>query len=59
MLCNVEPDGTYNHGCYLKNRTPEVNPCHLCGFASHTEISLAYQLRWGAIRAGKEILDIF
>lgn len=59
MLCNVEPDGIYNHGCYLKNRTPETNPCQLCGFAAHTEISLAYQFRWGAVMAGKKILDIF
>lgn len=59
MIANVEPDGTYNHGCYLKNRTPEKKPCELCGFAAHTEISLAYQLHWGAIKAGKDILGIY
>jgi len=59
MIANVEPDGTFNQGCYLKNRTPDENPCRLCGFAAHVEISLAYQLRWSAIIAGKEILGIF
>lgn len=59
MIANVEPDGTYNHGCYLKNRIEVDNPCGLCGFAAHTEISLAYQLHWQAITAGKEILGIF
>lgn len=59
MIANVEPDGTFNQGCYLKNRTPDDNPCGLCGFAAHTEISLAYQLHWEAIMAGKNILNIF
>ena len=59
MIANVEPDGTFNQGCYLKNRTPDETPCRLCGFAAHVEISLAYQLHWSAIMAGKEILGIF
>jgi MoaA/NifB/PqqE/SkfB family radical SAM enzyme len=59
MIANVEPDGTFNQGCYLKNRTPDDSPCTLCGFAAHTEISLAYQLHWEAIMAGKDILNIF
>lgn len=59
MIANVEPDGTYNQGCYLKNRTVDDNPCTLCGFAAHTEISMAYQLNFRAIMAGKEILGIF
>ncbi len=59
MIANVEPDGTFNQGCYLRNRTVDDNPCRLCGFAAHTEISLAYQLHWSAIVAGKEILGIF
>lgn len=59
MIANVEPDGTLNHGCYLKNRTADGDPCKLCGFAAHTEISLAYQLHWSAIMAGKEILGLF
>jgi len=59
MIANVEPDGTFNQGCYLKNRTIDDNPCRFCGFAAHTEISLAYQLHWSAIMSGKEILGIF
>lgn len=59
MIANVEPDGTFTQGCYLKNRTIDDNPCHVCGFAAHTEISLAYQLHWSAIMSGKEILGIF
>lgn len=59
MIANVEPNGTYTQGCYLKNRIENKNPCELCGFAAHTEISLAYQLNWEAIMVGKEILNIF
>ena len=59
MIANVEPDGAFNQGCYLQNRTPDADPCRLCGFAAHTEISLAYQLHWEAIMAGKKILEIF
>lgn len=59
LIANIEPDGTYNHGCYLKNRASDNSSCKLCGFAAHAEISLAYQLRWGAIAAGREILGIF
>jgi len=59
MLCNGEPDGTINWGCYLRNRTDEQDPCKHCGFAAHTEISLAYQGSLGALWSGKNILDIF
>lgn len=59
MIANVEPDGTFDQGCYLKNRTTDENPCELCGFAAHTEISLAYQFNLQAIMAGKKILGIF
>jgi MoaA/NifB/PqqE/SkfB family radical SAM enzyme len=59
MIANVEPDGTFIQGCYLKNRTVDENPCLLCGFAAHAEISLAYQLHLSAIMAGREILGIF
>ena len=59
MIANIEPDGSFHQGCYLQNRTTDVNPCRLCGFAAHTEISLAYQLHWSAIMAGQEILGIF
>lgn len=58
MIANVDPDGTYRQGCYLLNRTSGPS-CALCGFAAHTEISLAYQLNWQALGAGREILGIF
>lgn len=59
MLANVDPVGRINHGCYLLNRSPEDKPCSLCGFAAHTEISLAYQFNLEAIFAGRHILRIF
>ncbi|MCL6471667.1 MAG: DUF3463 domain-containing protein [Firmicutes bacterium] len=59
MVADIDPDGTYIQGCYLKNRTPEKNPCKRCGFSAHAEISLAYQLRLDAIGAGREIFGVF
>jgi MoaA/NifB/PqqE/SkfB family radical SAM enzyme len=59
MIANVDPDGSYTQGCYLQNRIDDDQPCKLCGFEAHTEISLAYQLNYEAILAGKKILDIF
>jgi Fe-coproporphyrin III synthase len=53
MIANVEPDGQINTGCYVKNRG-DVN-CTMCGFAAHTEISQAFQLQLGPIRAGMKI----
>jgi len=53
LLANVEPDGTIQRGCYVKNRG-EVN-CALCGFAAHTEISLAFDLNPASILAGWRI----
>lgn len=53
MLADVDPDGKINLGCYVKNRGP-VN-CQSCGFAAHTEISLAYDLNLEAIKVGKRI----
>ncbi len=55
MLVNVEPDGRINSGCYLKNRV-DID-CGLCGFAAHTEISLAFQLRMQPIFVGKKIFN--
>jgi len=40
MIASVDPDGMLTHGCYVKNRG-EIS-CGQCGFAAHTEISLAY-----------------
>ncbi len=50
LIANVEPDGTINHGCYLRKRAA-VN-CRKCGFAAHAEMSLAYDLHPAAILAG-------
>jgi len=59
MMANVDPDGTYRQGCYLLDRTSGSNPCSVCGFAAHTEISLAYHFNLGAIRTGRKVLAIF
>lgn len=53
MLADVDPDGKINLGCYVKNRGA-IN-CQNCGFAAHTEISLAYGLNIEAIKTGKKI----
>lgn len=59
MLANADPSGQINYGCYLKNRADSTNPCELCGFAAHTEISLAYDLKLESILSGRRILNIF
>lgn len=53
MLANVEPDGSINLGCYVKGRGKVQ--CKMCGFAAHTEISLAYKWHIESILAGKKI----
>jgi MoaA/NifB/PqqE/SkfB family radical SAM enzyme len=53
MLANVEPDGTINLGCYVKGRG--AVRCERCGFAAHTEISLAYGWHVPSIMAGRRI----
>lgn len=53
MLADVDPDGKINPGCYVKNRG-KVS-CRDCGFAAHTEISLAYDLNIEAIKVGWKI----
>lgn len=53
MIVSVEPDGQIDQGCYVKNRG--VVRCDLCGFSTHTEISLAYQLKIEPILVGKKI----
>jgi MoaA/NifB/PqqE/SkfB family radical SAM enzyme len=55
MIANMEPDGKINLGCYVKKRG-EVN-CDYCGFAAHTEISLAFDLRFSPILVGKKIFQ--
>lgn len=53
LIANVEPDGTVNYGCYLKNRA--TISCQRCGFAAHVEMSLAYDGNLAAIAVGREI----
>ncbi len=54
LVASVEPDGQVNYGCYLKNRVDNIS-CADCGFSAHCEISLAYDLNPGAIKAAKDI----
>jgi hypothetical protein len=42
-------------GCYVKDRGPIS--CEHCGFAAHTEISLAYSGVIGAMLVGKKIFE--
>jgi len=51
LIANAEPEGIINIGCYLKNRA-NIS-CEKCGFAAHTEISLAYDLQLRAVLAGQ------
>ena len=53
MLANVEPDGSINFGCYVKGRG--AIHCKMCGFAAHTEISLAYRWHVPSILTGRKI----
>ena len=53
MLANVEPDGSINLGCYVKGRG--AIKCKMCGFAAHTEISLAYRWHVASILTGRKI----
>jgi len=54
LVASVEPGGQINYGCYLKNRVDNIL-CTDCGFSAHCEISLAYDLRPGAIKAARDI----
>lgn len=53
MIANANPDGTITKGCYIKDRG-EIN-CKYCGFAAHTELSLAYDFYLPAINMGRKI----
>ena len=53
LISSVEPDGQTTFGCYLKNRA--VASCEKCGFAAHTEISMAYGWNLSAIYSGAKI----
>jgi Fe-coproporphyrin III synthase len=53
LLANAEPDGSINHGCYLKNRSEAE--CSRCGFTAHNEMSLAFGGRLDSILTGVNI----
>jgi MoaA/NifB/PqqE/SkfB family radical SAM enzyme len=53
MIASVDPSGRLTHGCYVKNRGQIA--CEMCGFSAHTEISLAYGWRMGAMMTGRSI----
>lgn len=55
MIANANPDGRITKGCYIKNRG-EIN-CKNCGFAAHTELSLAFDLYLPSINIGRKIFN--
>ena len=55
MIASVNPDGSMTRGCYVKNRG--LISCAHCGFAAHTEISLAYNGVLEAILVGRRIFE--
>ncbi|MBD3308404.1 DUF3463 domain-containing protein [candidate division KSB3 bacterium] len=55
MIANVDPDGQMTRGCYIKNRG--TISCDHCGFAAHTEISLAYNGILEAMLVGKKVFE--
>lgn len=55
MIASVDPDGNMTRGCYVKDRGPIS--CEHCGFAAHTEISLAYNWSLEAILVGRKIFE--
>ncbi|MCL4378229.1 MAG: radical SAM protein [Actinobacteria bacterium] len=54
LIASVDPDGSINYGCYLKNRVKNIS-CKNCGFLAHCEISLAYGLNFDALFSAKNI----
>jgi MoaA/NifB/PqqE/SkfB family radical SAM enzyme len=55
MIASVNPDGSMTRGCYVKDRGSIS--CEHCGFAAHTEISLAYNGVIEAMLVGKQIFE--
>ncbi len=54
LVSSIDPDGSINYGCYLKNRTRNIS-CKDCGYSAHCEISLSYALNIEALKAAKNI----
>jgi len=53
LIANVEPDGSINYGCYLRERG-DID-CRVCGFAAHAELSRAYDWDPAAIVCGRRV----
>lgn len=53
LIADADPDGRIHLGCYLKDRG-EIH-CEQCGFAAHTELSLAFAGNIGAIHTGHKV----
>lgn len=53
LIASADPDGTIHIGCYLKGRDKIM--CEWCGFAAHTEMSLAFDLVPESIRVGSKV----
>ncbi len=53
LIASADPDGTIHIGCYLKGRDRIM--CDKCGFAAHTEMSLAFDLVPEAIWVGSKV----
>lgn len=53
LIASADPDGTVHIGCYLKGRDKIM--CEWCGFAAHTEMSLAFDMVPEAIDVGRKV----
>jgi len=53
LISSVEPDGQVTFGCYLKNRA--AVHCEQCGFAAHTEISMAYNWNLATLQVARTV----
>ncbi len=56
LVASAEPDGTVRQGCYLTGRGPIA--CDQCGFAAHVEMSMAFDLKPGAVRSGIRVFGL-
>ena len=56
LVASAEPDGTIRQGCYLAGRGPIA--CERCGFAAHVEMSMAYDLKPGAVASGLRVFGL-
>jgi MoaA/NifB/PqqE/SkfB family radical SAM enzyme len=55
MIASADPDGRVVQGCYVKGRG-RIS-CERCGFSAHTEMSLAFDGRPGAMLTGQRIFS--